>query len=180
MKRLILIPLGAVAGVVAFGSTGQATGEPWFYDTNADYVYDTVMVDRWGDDVADIVALDLNQNGIFESIHLDLDNDNVLEVTAIDRQENGFLDRVGVDANLDSVWETIIEDSDENGVDDYSQWEFISGGVSIVGPVTNPDGFYTLMMTMAAMVGPTFGTPDSDHDGYHDNIDYYPGDPFRA
>lgn len=69
----------------------------------------------------------------------------------------------------------------ENGIDDYSPWEFSSGGVSVVGgPVTNPDWFYSLMMDIAVRVGPTFGAPDSDHDGYHDNIDAHPGDPFRA
>ena len=53
-------------------------------------------------------------------------------------------------------------------------------GVAIISSPTNPDGFYKLMMTMAAVTGQaTFGTSDSDHDGYHDNIDYYPSDPYR-
>ena len=113
-------------------------------------------------------------------IEIDRDNDGWYELTAIDSYENGVIDWVGVDGNLDGVWDTIVQDFDENGVDDYSQWEYISGGVAVIGPVTNPDPFYTLMLQLAGEFGPTFGTPDSDHDGYNDNVDYYPGDPFRA
>ncbi len=53
-------------------------------------------------------------------------------------------------------------------------------GPGVVGPATNPDPFVTLMQTLAAETGQaTFGTPDSDHDGWNDDLDMRPNDPYR-
>ena len=184
MNKLIVIVVTALAGVLAFGSVSSAAGEEWLYDDNGDGTYDTVRVDRWGDNVSDVQAYDWNQNGILERIDLDTNNDSLIDLVGVDTNENGRLDRVDFDGNQDGWTDYSVFDLDENGVDDAVQSPQVmftgTPGVATISSPTNPDGFYTLMMTMAAMTGqPTFGTPDSDHDGYHDNIDYYPGDPFR-
>ena len=47
----------------------------------------------------------------------------------------------------------------------------------VVGPPTEPGWFYTLMNFMAEQTGQaTFGTPDSDGDGFYDYEDLYPND----
>lgn len=53
-------------------------------------------------------------------------------------------------------------------------------GPGVVGPVTNPSFWYEHFTGMAEKLGRAeFGTPDSDHDLYNDNIDYGPTDPDR-
>jgi hypothetical protein len=172
----------AAVGLVAFGSVSHAAGEEWWYDDTGDGVYDTVRVDRWGDGVADVEAYDWNQNNVFELIKVDTDNDGLIDVYGVDTTENGYLDRVDLDFNEDGWADQVIYDSDEDGINDAVEvsQSMTTGtpGVAIISSPTNPDGFYNLMMTMAAVTGQaTFGTGDADHDGWNDNLDYSPYDP---
>jgi hypothetical protein len=174
----------ALAAFATFGSVSHAAGEEWWYDDTGDGVYDTVRVDRWGDGVADVEAYDWNQNSVLELIRIDTNNDGLIDLFGVDTFENGRLDRVDLDYNQDGWTDHSIYDVDEDGIDDAVEaaQSMTTGtpGVAIISSPTNPDGFYNLMMTMAAVTGQaTFGTSDSDHDGYHDNIDYYPSDPYR-
>jgi hypothetical protein len=50
----------------------------------------------------------------------------------------------------------------------------------LVGPPTNLDPVVNLIYTLVEETGqPVFGTPDSDRDGWDDNEDMRPHDPFR-
>jgi hypothetical protein len=174
----------AAAGVVGLSSMTRAAGEPWYYDETGDGTYDTVRVDRWGDGVADVEAYDWNQNGVLELIRIDTNNDGLIDLFGVDSWENGYLDRVDLDHDQDGWIDQSIYDVDENGVDDAIQASQVmttgTPGTAVISSPTNPDGFYNLMMTMAAITGqPTFGTPDSDSDGWNDNVDFYPSDPYR-
>ncbi len=56
----------------------------------------------------------------------------------------------------------------------------VVGSQMIIGPVTNPDPMYTLLLNLAAETGQVaWGPDDSDHDGHFDNYDDHPHDPFR-
>jgi hypothetical protein len=93
---------------------------------------------------------------------------------AIDQTGDGRHETFLHDANGDGVLDTVVVDNDGNGVSDAEQF-----GV-MVGPVTNPDPFYTLMVTLAEQTGQVaFGPTDSDRDGWSDTQDARPYDPFR-
>ena len=49
-----------------------------------------------------------------------------------------------------------------------------------VGPVTNPDPMYTLILRLAEATGTVaYSPPDSDGDGWYDHEDARPSDPYR-
>lgn len=167
--------VASAAGVALFGGSASAAG-PEPVDVSGDGIADAVVWDRWNDGSYDIVANDVDQNGLLEAYMADADNDGYFELTAADTSANGVIDVVAIDTTLDGYWDTYLYDRDENGVEDSSQWEN-GGSVMIIGAPTNPDGWYQYFTTMAGLTGvPVYGTVDSDHDGWNDNVDYAPYD----
>ncbi|CAN5825206.1 hypothetical protein BH24ACT5_BH24ACT5_11770 [soil metagenome] len=184
MNKLIAIPFIYVVGVVAFGTVSAAS--VFTVDGDGDGYAEGWLIDRWEDGTADIEAYDSDLDGTLDLYGFDRNNDGVHDAAASDPDENGILNSFAFDTDFDGYFDSWATDVNENGVPDAHEVGQASagtygGGYAIVGPPTNPDGFYNLMITMAGMTGQaTFGTPDSDHDGYHDDIDYYPSDPLRA
>jgi len=174
MNKLIMAPVVAAAAFTLGSAQHASAGESWYSDDDGVYGYDTLNWDASGDGVSDVIGHDWNQNGIFERIYLDTNLDGLFETVAYDTAEDTFIDLIDVDANLDGVF-------DQNVYSSPAVMYTGTPGVATISSPTNPDGFYTLMMTMAAVTGqPTFGTPDSDHDGYLDSNDDYPYDPDRV
>ncbi len=174
MNKLIMAPVVAAAAFTLGSVQHASAGESWYSDDDGVYGYDTLNWDASGDGVSDVIGHDWNHNGIFERIYLDTNLDGLFETVAYDTAEDTFIDLVDVDVNLDGVF-------DQNVYSSPAVMYTGTPGVATISSPTNPDGFYTLMMTMAAVTGqPTFGTPDSDHDGYLDSNDDYPYDPYRV
>jgi hypothetical protein len=173
MIKLILVPVAAAAAFILGGVQHASASESWYTDEDGDYAYDTLNLDTSGDGYSDIVGHDWNHNGIFEQIYLDSNFDGVFDAVAYDNPEDSFTDLIDVDVDQDGVFE-------QNVYASAAAMYTGTPGVATISSPTNPDGFYTLMMTMAAVTGqPTYGTPDSDHDGYLDSNDDYPYDPYR-
>jgi hypothetical protein len=178
---------GITAGLVlalSAGTMARATSED--IDSNGDNIIDVILIDRWEDGVADVYAQDLDQNGVLEGYLLDADNNGVIDTYGYDWNQNGIIEIAMIVTTTDAygqlIPDAIFRDADENGVEDSQQLATASYPIfdGIVGPVTSPDGFYSLMTSMAGITGQaTFGTSDSDGDGWHDNQDFYPDDPYR-
>lgn len=184
MNKLIAMPLISLVGVVAFGTVSAAS--VFTIDSNGDSYAEGWGIDRWEDGTFDIEAYDTNVSGVLDVYLFDRNNDGVHDIRLTDPDENGWCNVFEVDTDFDGQFDLVIYDANENSVPDsqenvgQSYSTPYDSGYAIIGPPTNPDGFYNLMITMAGMTGhATFGTPDSDHDGYNDNLDYYPGDPYR-
>lgn len=146
---------------------------------------DAVLIDSRDDGVTDVLAEDRDQNAVFEAVSFDTNNDGVFDAVGYDTNQNGILDQGRFDYDFDGDYESVSFDVNENGLENAT--EATPGlaasimGATVIGPPTDPGGFYTLMTTMAAFTGQaTFGTPDSDYDGFNDLDDPYPTDPTRA
>jgi len=175
MNKLVIVPMVAVVSIgLACVQHASASESWWNSDDDGDSSYDTLNVDTSGDGYADVTAHDWNHNGIFEQIFLDTNYDGVTDAVLYDNPEDSFPDLIDVDGNQDGVFE-------QNVYSSPAAMSTGTPGVATISSPSNPDGFYNLMLTMAAVTGqPTYGTPDTDHDGYSDNIDASPYDPYRA
>ncbi len=178
-----LIPVGV--GIVSLALTGTAASA-WSgtQDGNGDGIPDGVLIDSRDDGVTDVLAEDRDQNGVLEVVSFDTNNDGVFDAVGYDTNQNGTLDQARFDYDFNGDYESISFDLNENGLEDATEATDLAAsemGATVIGPPTDPGGFYTLMTTMAAFTGQaTFGTPDSDYDGFNDLDDYYPTDPTRA
>lgn len=158
------------------------------YDTNGDGIADAWIQDSNGDGRPDTVGFDRNQDGIYDGVAVDQDGD-------------GFSELIGVDSNQDGVYELIQMNgqlaTDTNGDGAADSWSpstttSVVGGNNasdytvqgdtyvpsgIVGGTPSYDGVGGLILDIADETGTaTFGTPDSDADGYNDAIDHRPYD----
>lgn len=173
MNKLITVPVVAAAAFALGSVQHVSASESWYSDEDGVYGYDTLNLDTSGDRISDVIAHDWNHNGIFERIYLDTNLDGRFDAVAYDNPEDTFTDVVDVDLNQDGVF-------DQNVYSSPAAMYTGTPGVATISSPTNPDGFYTYIMTMTAITGqPTFGTQDSDHDGYLDSNEDYPYDPFR-
>ncbi|WP_392544424.1 hypothetical protein [Oryzobacter telluris] len=172
-----------------------------YVDTNADGLYDTAVAAN--PDGSTTTFVDLDTNGVYETaviqrvdgsvaaVTQDRDQNGILDVAYLDQTHNGVLDTTMADTTGDNVMDVVSSDLNENGaVDALESTGFVLGEVEPstgfrldhvdVGPATNPDPFYTLMLTLAAETGQAVFPPDdSDHDGWPDNQDNAPGDSWR-
>ena len=160
-----------------------------FVDQDQDGGYEGAVVFR-ADGTAALTMVDADQNGAYESAAADQSGDGVADVHV-------------TDTDLDGVLDSRVDDANQNGVSDLQEpggmampGDFIVGGpeagsytdgvqtldgpgYSVVGPVTNPDPVYQLIMDLAAETGTVaFGPDDSDHDGWYDDEDARPNDSF--
>jgi hypothetical protein len=160
-----------------------------FVDQDQDGGYEGAVVFR-ADGTAAVTMVDADQNGAYES-------------AAADQSGDGVADVYVTDTNLDGVLDSRVDDANQNGVADLQEpggaampGDFIVGGpeagaytdgiqtvdgpgYSVVGPVTNPDPVYQLIMDLAAETGTVaFGPSDSDADGWYEDEDARPSDPF--
>ncbi len=160
-----------------------------FVDQDQNGVYEGATVFRADNSVA-VTFQDGDQNGQYDG-------------ASVDQNGNGKPDTWLADTTGDGQFDTQLVDLNENGVDDSreagsaatgtplvggSGWSFTSGtgegvvgtGFGMVGPVTNPDPLYELIVGIAGETGVVaYGPPDSDHDGVYDNYDAHPHDPFK-
>lgn len=134
----------------------------------------------------------------------DINQDGFHDVGVVDQTGNGVPDTTVVDANGDGVLDTVVADLNENGIADAAEvpatpvagagTPLVGGteplvtrpvpagtpGRAVIGPVTNPDPIYSLIVSLAEETGQVAYPPDdSDHDGWDDNVDHHPGDPRR-
>ncbi len=91
-----------------------------------------------------------------------------------DNPEDSFTDLIDVDVDQDGVFEQNVYASAAamyTGTPGVANDQLADQPGRLLHP--HDDG-------MAAVTGqPTYGTPDSDHDGYLDSNDDYPNDPYR-
>lgn len=168
--RIVAVTAGTALGAVGVGQLAAASSAGGF-DTNGDGIIDQIWLDSWDDGSADLYLYDVDQNGWFESVSADTDNDGYREAAAWDTNGDGVFDLADFDTNLDGYFDSPVT---LGGVDIY---DAILGN-TFVGAPTNPGAFYTMMTSMAAVSGgATYGTPDSDCDGYHDGVDPDPWNP---
>ncbi|WP_299445961.1 hypothetical protein [uncultured Phycicoccus sp.] len=151
-------------------------------------------------------AVRYRPDGVVAGAFYDADENGAYEIAVIDQTGNGVLDTTVVDSTGDNQLDTVVADLNENGVADTQEvqaapssgiytgevwgtpgsagnprpaapWET---GPGIIGPATNPDPLVELIIGIAEETGRVVFPPDdSDHDGWPDNDDYHPGDPFR-
>ena len=156
-----------------------------------------------GDACYDAATMDSNRNGYAEVIWFDLDNDCKFDTRMWNSVgSEDFMESMTFDMDEDGHWETWIADNDQrvgfdvayfdDGQDGrYDRWMRIpaastpvgtGSGTSTVslGPVTNPDPVYSLVLRLAEETGTAvFSESDRDGDGWYDYEDARPGDPFR-
>ena len=151
-------------------------GDP--FDTDGDGLADAIRFDADGDGFEESAALDTNRNGLYDTILVDRAGTGFADVVAVDDNEDGVLDRALVDQDGDRVLETAVSlntgvpDANDNGVDDR-----VEQMGAVVGGAGRPDGLPGLLITLAEhSEQATFGTPDSDGDGYNDEQDARPYD----
>lgn len=161
-------------------------------DRNGDGRVDAVVVPNA--DGTTWVFNDNDQNGAFELATVygadgtpavtlvDSDQNGVYDKGFVDQNHNGVPDLVAIDTDLDGVFDSTYLDANENGVLDVNETDAHQSSYNpgqMVGPVTNPNWFYSLMLRGAEETGTvTYGSPDSDGDGWYDNQDYHPTDPY--
>lgn len=164
-------------GMTTFDSNNDNYEESFAADTNQNGVFDAYMSDTDGDGQYDVEMFDVNQDGFMEH-------------NVVDQNSDGMFDTYVADRDGDLVLETIVVDVDQDGVDDRAVQIAtpIVGGPNnapliptdgFVGPVTNPDPLYSLVLDLAEKTGqPVYGPSDRDGDMYNDNEDARPGDPY--
>lgn len=160
-----------------------------FGDPDEDGIHETATVVR--------------PDGTIAVVFVDTDEDGVHDVAFVDQTQNNVLDTTVVDSTGDGRFDTVVADLDENGIPDAQQvaatpgfpGPFVIGGheplvftpvpegttgPGVIGPMTNPDPLVTLILGIVGETGqPVFPPDDSDHDGWNDNEDFHPHDPFR-
>lgn len=202
MEHLDLTPEQDALASSAAAQSWDTTGDGWadtvtvanadgstqvFTDLDQNGVHEGAAVVRADGTVA-AAFTDLDQNGILDIAVVDQTGNGVADTTAIDTDGNGVLDRLAYDLNENGVPDSqegapsVVRDGLVGGIAPLVVETVPPGttGPGIVGPVTNPDPFYTLMLTLAAETGQAVFPPgDRDSDGWNDNEDHHPGDPFR-
>lgn len=161
----------------------------YIFDANGDGVVDAMSVDSNLDGYIDTTGHDQDQNGVFEVLKLDNNVDGITDTWAYDVNQNGVYERMAVDTNGDGQADTSITDSNGDEVPDTVMVDANVNGVDdriepsadfVVGPPTNLDPVVNLIYTLVEETGqPVYGPSDSDHDGWTDNLDHWPHDPFR-
>lgn len=133
-------------------------------------------------------ALDQDHNGLYEVMLVSTDASPDTEVWVYDDDQNGYFERWVVDTNGDGGMDTFVTDTNQDGVFDSMLVDAnlnnlddrIEAGSMVIGPPTNLDPTVALIIQLAGETGtPVYGAPDSDHDGWNDNQDYSPSDPWR-
>ncbi|WP_392544423.1 hypothetical protein [Oryzobacter telluris] len=165
---------------------GVAASPGQYWDTNADGYVDTITVQDASGSVD--VFTDADEDGVFEGAAVvradgtvaaafrDSDENGAYDVGAVDQTGNGVLDTSVIDADRDGVLDTVVAtDLDENGVADAAGLPVLD---TVVGPATNPDPVYNLIVSMAQETGrAVFPASDRDLDGVSDDQDRHPSDP---
>ncbi|MET0735734.1 MAG: hypothetical protein ABWY55_08845 [Microbacterium sp.] len=153
------------------------------FDLNGDGYSETLGEDLNGDGVIDAVMQDTNLDGYVDSYGWDTNYDGATDTVAVDANQDGYLESAGWDTNRDGVVDTVAADTNGDGALEIVQQPAAYDPYAtstIVGGSPNYDGVAGLMITLAGITGNvTWGTPDSDYDGYNDNDDWYPNDPNR-
>ena len=119
---------------------GNANGntEIIWIDANRDCRLDTVAFDTNGSDwLLEQMWSDVNGDGRWDVVFMDTNQAVGFEYYFVDRDGNGTWETHGWLANLQVQTST----------------GYVSGGSMVIGPPTNPSGFYNLMITMAAITG---------------------------
>lgn len=173
-----LVTAGAVAAVALVATTGTASAsEPvWYgYDVTGDGWNETWMTDGNGDGWIDLAAFDLDLNGVRDGLAWDSSGNGLFDIIGMDANESGTYEVYGVDQDDNGTIDVAYFDVNENGVEDTQENMYPT--TAYVGQPTY-GGTGQLLLTMAAMTGSaTWGTPDSDGDGWNDRNDDYPSDP---
>lgn len=147
---------------VRFDANGDGFDDTTAYDVDRNGVFETMLHDSDRNGDPELWMYDDNQNGLFERYVLDTDNDGAMDVFV-------------TDSNADEVPDAVLVDANTNGMDDREE----AAADTLVGPATNLDPVNELMLLLTEATGrPVYGTPDRDHDGYDDNHDARPDDPY--
>lgn len=144
------------------------------YDTSGDGIADAWVSDGDGDGRIETVGFDNNQDGVYDGV-------------ALDQNADGYFETVGVDRNQDGVYEELAVNGqvavDSNGDGAADSWTTSPSSSTsyepsgIVGGAPTYDGADGLLLDIAAETGTaTYGAPDSDFDGYNDDVDHRPND----
>ena len=159
------------------------------FDMNGDSHVDMVTFDYDGQGNEEVTAFDRDQNGVYESLCYDSDGDGDFEVWFSDQNQDSRYERADIDQDNDLAPDIALTDTDQDGVLDRAT-EIDAGTTpadlreletAYVGPVTNPDGTYGLLLELAEHSGTAaWPAPDADYDAYPDHLDRYPYDPTRA
>ena len=158
------------------------------FDTNGDGYYETVQFDSNYDGYQDTVAQDTNNDGFYDTMYTDTDGDGFANVVMVDANADGYFEQLYIDQNIDGVMESYAIDQDGDRVFETTFFDAnadqiddrVAGHVAVVGPVTNPDPLYNLMLLLAEETGtPVYAPSNRDGDMYSDDEDRHPGDPLR-
>jgi hypothetical protein len=170
-------------------SNGDGVFDASVHDQDQNGVSELMQLDANGDGYFETAAFDHGQNGVYDTMLSDTDGDGDTEVWMYDDNSNGVFERTVVDQNNDGAMDTFITDSNgdevpdavfidanDNNVDDREE----AAGVMVIGAPTNLDPVVNLIYTLVEETGqPVFGTPDTDHDGWKDNVDSQIYDPLE-
>ena len=168
----------AVAAGIVLGSANAASASEQLtaYDLDGDGWADTWLGDTNGDGRFDGALFDRNQDGYTDGLAYDVTGNGAFDIYGLDNNQNGYYELFGTDSNDDGAIDTAYFDLNENGVEDSNEQMYPSS--AIVGGTPTYSGVGGLLLTMARITGKaTFGSGDSDRDGYHDSNDRYPYDP---
>lgn len=145
-------------------------------------------------------AVRFRADGSVAAVFQDADQNGTFEVIGVDQSGNGVIDGWAVDTTGSGQVDTAVQDLNENGIADTAEapaastpasgyWSFHPDDASadnpagvptagFVGPVTNPDPVYSLILDLVAETGQVVYPPDdSDFDGWPDKDDARPHDP---
>ena len=173
----MLLTAGAVAAGALVATTGTASAsEPvWYgYDVTGDGWNETWMIDGDSNGWIDMAAFDFDLDGVRDGLAWDSSGNGLFDIIGIDANETGVYEAMAVDQNDDGNIDIAYFDVNENGVEDSQENMYPT--TAYIGKPTY-GGVGQLLLTMAAMTGSaTWGTPDSDGDGWNDNDDFRPFD----
>ncbi len=150
--------------IALMDADGNGFFEDQWFDTDNDCSFDTRLWNTTGsDNFLEAMTFDMNEDGNWEVWHVDTDQRVGFEVAYFDDTGDGFYDR----------WQRIPAVA--NAAGSGSRWTTMTMG----GP-SEPSGVNRLLVQLAEATGTAvWGEPDRDGDGWSDNRDARPGDPFR-